>query len=664
MITRALILAAGKGLKVGPHAGPNCLAPVGRSTLIERTLNLLAGVGIQKVAITVGWQGELIRQHVAASTEISPAQKRNITFFDNAEWAGPNGLSVQAARAFLTERTLLVMADQITAPALVNELVTAPAPPSVPGGAPAADRSVLCVDGDLARVFAIDDATKVKLAGDAIVEIGKSLRQYQAVSAGLAVISPSLLAALDSLPQPSLTEGFGAAAARGQVVAHDAGGKLWQDVDSPEMRLHAEWLLRVYGDDLARPSVAAGAPHSSADDTLALIQRLLAEKDLPGHVLFSPGPVMTSSRVKAALVHHDVCHRDEDYAAVVGRLQGKLRPIFGASPEHEMLLLTGSGTAAMEMAISSVVPPGKKILIISNGAFGERLDEIAALHGLPRVVLRYPWGTLPNLADVAKALEANPDIAAAAMIHHETSVGLLNPVTAIGRLCHAREVTLIVDAVSALGAEDVDVVRDHVDICYSSANKCLHSVSGVSFLCVAPQVWTRIAGIAPRVYYLDMLRHRRYLEQLSQTPFTPAVSSFFALETALDELAEQGGVAARRDVYRRRALRIRRVFADLGFQSFTNTGRESQTISTLRLPDFLSVEALYRGVKSRGFVIYQCKGDLAARHVQIANMGEITEATLDAFLAAVTEAVNEARPAESAADDLAATRRRRARAPH
>ena len=127
-------------------------------------------------------------------------------------------------------------------------------------------------------------------------------------------------------------------------------------------------------------------------------------------------------------------------------------------------------------------------------------------------------------------------------------------------------------------------MRDGVDICYSSANKCLHSVSGVSFLCVAPEVWPRIAGVAPRVYYLDLGRHRRYLDELSQTPFTPAVSSFFALETALDELNEQGGVAARREIYRKRSLRIRRVFADLGFESFTNTGRESHTISMLRLP--------------------------------------------------------------------------------
>src|SRR6266576_1338149 len=130
-----------------------------------------------------------------------------------------------------------------------------------------------------------------------------------------------------------------------------------------------------------------------------------------------------------------------------------------------------------------------------------------------------------------------------------------------------------------------------------------------------------MAAIPPRVYYLDMLRYRRYLDQLRQTPFTPAVSSFYALETALDELAEQGGVQARRELYRRRNLRIRRVFTDLGFESFTNTGRESHTISTFRLPDFLTVEALYDRLKRRGFIVYRAKGELADRYVQVANMG-------------------------------------------
>ena len=314
--------------------------------------------------------------------------------------------------------------------------------------------------------------------------------------------------------------------------------------------------------------------------------------------------------------------------------------ISNTSPCRSSLRTAGAVTSVFT---SSVVPPGKKLLVIANGAFGDRLEEIGALHGIAEVVLRYPWGELPNPREVARALDADPDIAATAMIQHETSIGLLNPVGEIGQLCRARGVTLIVDAVSALGAEDVDVVRDNVGICLSSANKCLHSVSGVSFLCVAPEVWPRVANVPPRVYYLDMQRYHRTQRAHWHTPFTPAVSAFFALETALDELDEQGGVPARRDVYRKRNLRIRRVFTDLGFSSFTNTGRESQTISTLRLPDFLAVDTLYQRVRERGFIIYKCKAQLAERHMQIANMGELSDATIDSFLTVVTDVVEGAR---------------------
>jgi 2-aminoethylphosphonate-pyruvate transaminase len=235
------------------------------------------------------------------------------------------------------------------------------------------------------------------------------------------------------------------------------------------------------------------------------------------------------------------------------------------------------------------------------------------------------------------------------MIHHETSVGIVNPVAAVGKLCRARGVTLVVDAVSSLGAEDLDVERDQIDVCFSSANKCLHSVSGVSFLCVAPQVWPRIEKVPPRVYYLDLLRYRRYFTELEQTPFTPAVSAFFALETALDELMEQGGVPARREVYRRRNLLIRRVLTDLGFQSFTNTGRESHAIATMRVPAFIAVDALYDALKERGYIVYRCKAALAATHVQIANMGELPDATIDTFLAAVADVVGRARTAAATA---------------
>jgi 2-aminoethylphosphonate-pyruvate transaminase len=643
-IRQAVILAAGRGRPVAEPNVANCLAPVGGMPLVLRSLHVLFAAGIRRVAVTIGFDGDRVRDQVEAMRR-KEGNLPEVVFFQNAGWEKPNGLSLLAAREFISERTLLLMSDQIAAPHLVREMAGF----SVDG-----EHTVLAVDRDLSRVFDFDDATKVKL-GPAdgrerrVVAIGKDLSDYDAVSAGMFVMSPSLVACLADLATqgaPSLTMGVAEAARRGLVTAHDLGRAVWQDVDSPDMRLHAEWLLRVYGDELLHPEVRSAA-RSTGADTLALIESLLAEKNLPRYTLFNPGPVVTSAGVKAALVHYDVCHRDEDYSGVVRRLQQKLRPVFGASAEHEMLLLTGSGTAAMEMAVSSVVPKDKKVLTIDNGAFGERLGEIARLHKMDHVALKCPWGTLPDPAALEAMLAADPNIAVVVMIHHETSVGVVNPVGAVGRICRNRGVTLVVYAVSSLGAEDIDVVRDNVDVCFSSANKCLHSVSGVSFVCVAPTVWPRIANIEPRVYYLDLKRYRRYLTEVAQTPFTPAVSSFFALEKALDELFDQGGAQARRETYRRRNLLIRRVLTDLGFRSFTNTGRESHTIVTMRVPDFVAIDVLYARMKERGFIIYRCKGALGERHIQIANMGELPDATIDAFLGAMSEEIAHAKAAQA-----------------
>ncbi|HEY3358873.1 MAG TPA: alanine--glyoxylate aminotransferase family protein, partial [Polyangia bacterium] len=349
------------------------------------------------------------------------------------------------------------------------------------------------------------------------------------------------------------------------------------------------------------------------------------------------GPVNTTAKVKSALVHHDVCHRDADYAVVVRRLERKLKRVFRAGAEHTVVMLTGSGTAAMEASISSCVPRDGHLLVIDNGAFGARLAEVAEVHQIPTTVLRFAWGTLPDLAAVEAALVADPAIAAVAMIAHETSIGLLNPVAEVGALCRAHGRLLIVDTVSALGGEDVDVARDNIDVCFSSANKCLHAVAGISFVCVHERVWERIAAMPPRVYYLDLKRYRRYLE-VGETPFTPAVSTFFALDAALDELLQEG-LARRHQRYQRWNRRIRERLGALGCQPFTTTGRESCTINTVSLPPGVRFDLLYAQLKQRGYIIYNCKDALRDRYFQVANMGDLGDDVIERFLDTFAECV-------------------------
>ncbi|MFH1130081.1 MAG: aminotransferase class V-fold PLP-dependent enzyme, partial [Pseudomonadota bacterium] len=260
------------------------------------------------------------------------------------------------------------------------------------------------------------------------------------------------------------------------------------------------------------------------------------------------------------------------------------------------------------------------------GAFGERFAEIAKVHKIEVARLQYEWGELVDANAVARILDEDPKIVAVVMCHHETSVGLLNPIHAVGKICRERDRMCFVDAISSLGAEDVDVRRDNIDVLISSSTKCLHAVSGVAFACVNKRIWPTVEGIPSRVYYLDLKHYRN-----GQIPFTPAVSNIMALDVALDELL-QIGVKARIERYRSLNQHIRDSLRKMGFEPFTENGFESHTISTVAIPDVISFDELYATLKKQGFIVYACKERLQKKYFQIANMGELTDEMVQGFL--------------------------------
>lgn len=363
---------------------------------------------------------------------------------------------------------------------------------------------------------------------------------------------------------------------------------------------------------------------------LSYIKGILNYKETPGYVLLNPGPVLTTPRVKAALVNHDMCHRDQDFAQLVGSLRQKLKMVFGGDERHEVLLITGSGTSAIEASISSTVPQDKKILVLINGAFGERYREVALVHQMNLEVLNFGWGRPMDIDAIRRTIEADPDIAVVMMAHHETSVGLLNPISQVGAICREHDRLLIVDAVSSLAAEDLHVVRDNIDICLSSANKAMQAIAGVAFVCVNDRAWRVIETVRPRVYYLDLRRYRKYAVEEELTPFTPAVNGFFALDAAVDELLEEG-LETRRETLRARNRFLREAFRSMGLSFYSETGHESSTLTLVKVPEYISFSDLYERMKRYGFIIYGCKGELTDKYFQIANMGDLSEETLQNF---------------------------------
>jgi len=372
------------------------------------------------------------------------------------------------------------------------------------------------------------------------------------------------------------------------------------------------------------------------------IKTLLKHKDVKRKILLNPGPVLTTNSVKNALIQNDICHRDRDFEVLFRRLQTNAIRIFDGSAKHTVLFLSGSGTSGMEAAISSTIPRSKKLLILINGAFGERLHQIAQLHNIKTIIIQKEWGELFELGAIEAALKENKDIFAIAMNHHETSWGILNPIREVGELASKYDTLFIVDAISSVGGTPISVSENKIDICIASANKALHAFSGVALICVHERVWDLIENVEPRSFYLDLKKYQKYSFELNQTPYTPAVANFFALDKAIQELLDFG-LDNRHKQYDQRNKFLREELSKLGFDFFTKYGNESNAILTVKVPLDINFGEFYEAVKEEGFIIYGCKAPLAGKYFQIANMGALRDGMLYDFIFTVEKVLKEMR---------------------
>ncbi|HLB30901.1 MAG TPA: aminotransferase class V-fold PLP-dependent enzyme, partial [Gammaproteobacteria bacterium] len=202
-------------------------------------------------------------------------------------------------------------------------------------------------------------------------------------------------------------------------------------------------------------------------------------------ILLNPGPVNLSERVRQALLRPDICHREPEFAALQQSIRRQILRIHDL-PEQEWaaILMTGSGTSAMEAMITSCIPARGKVLVIENGVYGERLSRIAAIHGIDHACLRHEWGAAINIDHLTQRLSEEPGFTHVAIVHHETTSGRLNPLEAIAGVCAEFRVKLLVDGVSSFGAEELRFEKWGIHACAATANKCLHGIPGTSFVIV------------------------------------------------------------------------------------------------------------------------------------------------------------------------------------
>jgi len=260
-------------------------------------------------------------------------------------------------------------------------------------------------------------------------------------------------------------------------------------------------------------------------------------------ILLNPGPANTSREVKEALVTPDLCHREPEFFEVMRDCRERLVRLAGGGEGFAAVLFTGSGTAAVEAAVSSAVPADGGLLVVDNGVYGDRLLRIARAHGIHHRALSYDVTTPARPSDVRGALREDRALSHVVVVHHETTTGLLNPVAEIARVAAQEGRRVLIDAMSSLFGEPLDVTQDGIDFVMASANKCLQGVPGISFVLARRQALDALRGKPPRSVYLDLSNHYVTQEQ-DNTPFTPAVQVLHAMRQALREL-EKEGVPAR-----------------------------------------------------------------------------------------------------------------------
>jgi 2-aminoethylphosphonate-pyruvate transaminase len=350
----------------------------------------------------------------------------------------------------------------------------------------------------------------------------------------------------------------------------------------------------------------------------------------PAFTLLNPGPINVSERVRRALADSpDQCHREPEYLDMQTRVREKLVRAFGVEHAYDAILVTGSGTAAMEAMLGSCVGTG--VLVVDNGVYGDRLVQIADAYGLVNRRFRVSWTERPDPEEVARALRPEHDTVA--IVHHETTTGLLNELPAIARVVRDAGRRLVVDGVSSLGGETLDFARVAPEAVCCTANKCVQGLPGVAFVFVK-----KGARLRRRSFYLD-LGTARERQEAGDTPFTPAIQVTAALEAALDELIEET-VPGRIARYARASARIRATLARLGLELLLPAALRSNTITSARLPDGVTYETIHDSMREDGFVIYGGQGDLRKSAFRVANMGLIPDEALDRFDAALERAIS------------------------
>jgi 2-aminoethylphosphonate-pyruvate transaminase len=366
----------------------------------------------------------------------------------------------------------------------------------------------------------------------------------------------------------------------------------------------------------------------------------MTKKTTTDKLLFTPGPLTTSATVKAAMMR-DAGSRDTEFIAIVRDIRQRLLRIGGAEPggDYECVPMQGSGTFAIESVISSAIPRTGGLMVLVNGAYGRRIVEMARVYNIGVQAVEMPENRKISPEAVAESLNEFAGVTHVAVVHCETTTGIVNPIVDIGRKVARSGATYIVDAMSSFGAIPIDLAKAHADFLISSANKCIEGVPGFAFVLARRSRLMAAKGCA-RTLSLDLFAQWAALESGGQFRFTPPTHVLLAFHQALLELDAEGGVEGRAARYCRNYQVLARGMEAMGFEPYLAPEDRSYIITTYRYPSNpeFRFEQFYSRLSEMGYVIYP--GKLSQEPCfRIGTIGRLSEEEMEGLLAAIREVV-------------------------
>jgi 2-aminoethylphosphonate-pyruvate transaminase len=368
----------------------------------------------------------------------------------------------------------------------------------------------------------------------------------------------------------------------------------------------------------------------------------VASSETGDPLLLTPGPLTTSASVKQAMVH-DWGSRDAEFLRINRMVLDKIVELAGGQGSHTTVPVQGSGTFAVEAMITSFVPKSGKLLVLINGAYGQRALKIAQVAGRATASLETPEDTPPDLARLDRLLTDDKAISHVFAVHCETTSGILNPIAEVAEIVARHGRRLLVDSMSAFGALEIDAAKIRYDALAASSNKCLEGVPGLGFVICRNEALAECKGNATTLV-LDLFDQAEAFARTGQYRFTPPIHVIVALGKAIEEHAAEGGIAGRGKRYRENAGVLIDGMRAMGFRTLLPDRLQAPIIVTFHMPTDpkFVFQRFYDALKDRGYVIYPGKLTVADSF-RIGCIGRLYPQHMEGALLAVREVLDEMR---------------------